>query len=232
MTRIFDALQIQGERPHEAREPLGPPPQIYGEPSVLPREELIALYHSLRMQLPQDAPPIIEITSSGRGEGTSTLARDLSNAVASTLGLRVLLVVVETREGFDAGLEAVATGEAVATDVIAPARDGPFYRAALSVFGAGARFLFDSGGMERVFAELVELVDIVFIDAPPILVEVGSMVLSRCVGGVVLVVEAERTRAPIVEQARRAIEANGGRLLGVVMNKRRYHIPRSIYRRL
>jgi hypothetical protein len=46
------------------------------------------------------------------------------------------------------------------------------------------------------------------------------------------VVEAERTRAPIVEQARRAVEANGGRLLGVVMNKRRYHIPRAIYRRL
>jgi len=58
------------------------------------------------------------------------------------------------------------------------------------------------------------------------------MVLTRCVGGVVLVVEAERTRAPIVEQARRAVEANGGRLLGVVMNKRRYHIPRAIYRRL
>lgn len=229
MTRIFDALQIQGER---ARDPLGATSQLYGEPSVLPREELISFYHTLRMQLPQDAPPIVEITSSSRGEGTSTLARDLSNAVASTLGLRVLLVVVDTREGVEPGLETVATGNAAATDVIAPARDGPFYRATLSVFGAGARFLFDSGGMERVFAELVELVDIVFIDAPPILAEVGSMVLTRCVGGVVLVVEAERTRAPIVEQARRAIEANGGRLLGVVMNKRRYHIPRSIYRRL
>jgi Mrp family chromosome partitioning ATPase len=229
MTRIFDALQIQGER---SRDPLGPTSQVYGEPSTLPREELIALYHTLRMQLPQDAPPIVEITSSSRGEGTSTVARDLANAVASTLGLRVLLVVVEARDAVEPGLETVANGEAAATDVIAPARDGPFYRASLSVFGAGARFLFDSGRMERVFAELVELVDIVFIDAPPILSEVGSMVLTRCVGGVVLVVEAERTRAPIVEQARRAIEANGGRLLGVVMNKRRYHIPRSIYRRL
>jgi protein-tyrosine kinase len=229
MTRIFDALQIQNERP---RDPLGATPQVYGEPSVLARDELIALYHTLRMQLPQEAAPIIEITSSSRGEGTSTLARDLANAVASTLGLRVLLIVVDTREGVGPGLEAVATGDALAADVIAPARDGPFYRGNLSVFGSGARFLFDSGGLERVFAELVELVDIIFIDAPPILAEVGSMVLTRCVGGVVLVVEAERTRAPIVEQSRRAIEANGGRLLGVVMNKRRYHIPRAIYRRL
>jgi Mrp family chromosome partitioning ATPase len=229
MTRIFDALQIQGE---QAPDTLDQTQQVYGEPTTLPREELIAFYHTLRTQLPKEAPPIIEITSSSRGEGTSTVARDLSNAVASTLGLRVLLVVVESREGTDRGLEAVATGDARATDVIAPARDGPFYRATLSVFGTGARFLFDSGGMERVFAELTELVDIVFIDAPPILAEVGSMVLSRCVGGVVLVVEAERTRAPIVEQARRAIEANGGRLLGAVMNKRRFHIPRAIYQRL
>jgi protein-tyrosine kinase len=228
MTRIFDALQIQkesGETPSAAS-------QVYGEPGILPREELIGLYHTLRTQLPSEAAPIFEITASTRGEGTSTLARDLSNAVASTLGLRVLLVSVESREGLEPGLEAVATGDAIATDVIAPARDGPFYRASLSVFGAGARFLFDNGGLARVFAELMDLVDIVFIDAPPILAEVASMVLTRCAGGVLLVVEAEKTRAPIVEQARRAIEANGGRLLGVVMNKRRFHIPRAIYRRL
>jgi protein-tyrosine kinase len=229
MTRIFDALQIHGETAREMP-PVGP--QVYGEPSVLPREELIALYHTLRTQLPQDAPPVFEITASTRGEGTSTLTRDLANAVAATLGLRVLLVAVESREGAEAGLEAVASGSAIATDVIAPARDGPFYRATLSVLGAGARFLFESGGLEKVLAELIELVDVVFIDAPPILAEVASMVLTRCVGGVVLVVEAEKTRAPIVEQARRAIEANGGRLLGVVMNKRRYHIPRAIYQRL
>jgi Mrp family chromosome partitioning ATPase len=229
MTRIYDALQIEDET---ARETSGQAPHVYGEPSILPREELIALYHTLRTQLPQDAAPVFEITASIRGEGTSTVARDLANAVAATLGLRVLLVQVETRESAEAGLETVATGNAIATDVIAPARDGPFYRSSLSVFGPSARFLFESGGLERVLGELIELVDVVFIDAPPILAEVASMVLSRCVGGVVLVVEAEKTRAPIVEQARRAIEANGGRLLGVVMNKRRFHIPRAIYQRL
>jgi protein-tyrosine kinase len=229
MTRIFDALQIHGEA---AREMPAVGPQVYGEPSVLPREELIALYHTLRTQLPQEAPPIFEMTASTHGEGTSTLARDLANAVAATLGLRVLLVTVESREGTEPGLETVAAGNAIATDVIVPARDGPFYRTSLSVAGAGARFLFESGGLEKMLGELIELVDVVFIDAPPILAEVASMVLTRCVGGVVLVVEAEKTRAPIVEQARRAIEANGGRLLGVVMNKRRYHIPRAIYQRL
>jgi Mrp family chromosome partitioning ATPase len=229
MTRIFDALQINARRQNDSASTAG---QVYGEPGILPRDELISLYHTIRTQLPQDARPIVEITSSSRGEGTSTLARDLSNAVASTLGLRVLLVLVETTEGVEAGLGAVAAGRSNVVDVITPARDGPFYRTSLAMSGSAARYLFDSGGLDRVFGEALELVDVIFIDAPPILSEVASLVLTHCAGGVVLVVEAERTRAPIVEQARRAIESNNGRLLGVVMNKRRYHIPRAIYRQL
>jgi Mrp family chromosome partitioning ATPase len=229
MTRIFDALQIHGQR---HRDSFGSASQVYGEPSLLPRDELVALYHSIRTQLPEDAPAIIEITASNRGEGTTTLARDLANTIAGTLGLRVLLVSVESGEGMEQGLEAVASGDVGISEVISAAKDGPFYRTSLSVSGSSARYLFDSGGLDRTFAETLELVDLVLIDAPPILSDVAGMVLSRCAGGVILVVEAERTRAPIVEQARRAIESNGGRLLGVVMNKRRYHIPRAIYRRL
>jgi Mrp family chromosome partitioning ATPase len=231
MTRIFEALQI---RRREQRDSGAAAPQshVYGEPSLLPRDELIALYHSLRTQLSDGTPAIVEITASSSGEGTSTLARDLANAVSSTLGMRVLLILVEPHQGPLIGLEAAAAGDATVTEAIAPAQDGPFYRATLSATGAGSRMLFDSGGLERVFRELLDLVDIVFIDAPPVLADVASLVLARCAGGVLLVIEAERTRAPIVEQARRAIESNGGRLLGVVMNKRRYHIPRSIYQRL
>jgi protein-tyrosine kinase len=229
MTRIFDALQIHGDRQQES---YGTAPQVYGEPSMLPRDELIALYQTIRTQLPEDARPIVAITSSSRGEGTSTLARDLATAVASSLGLRVLLIVVEAGDGFESGLETVAAGEMALTEAITPARDGPFYRASLSVNGPAARFLLENGALDRILAQTLQLVDIVLIDAPPILADVASMVLTRSAGGVVLVVEAERTRAPIVEQARRAIESNGGRLLGVVMNKRRYHIPPAIYRRL
>jgi len=227
MTRIFDALRIHDQRD----QPVGAG-QVYGEPSMLARDELVSLYHGIRTQLPEDARAIVEITSSGRGEGTSTLARDLANTVAGNLGLRVLLVVIGAAESVAGGLEGVAAGRVEVADVIAPAKDGPFYRATLAVSGTSARFLFDSGELDRVFAAALDLVDFIVIDAPPILADVASMVLTRIAGGVLLVVEAERTRAPIVDQARRAIEGNGGRLLGVVMNKRRFHIPRAIYRRL
>jgi Mrp family chromosome partitioning ATPase len=50
--------------------------------------------------------------------------------------------------------------------------------------------------------------------------------------GVVLVLEADKTRKPVAENLKNQIVQNGGNLLGMVFNNRRYHIPEAVYRRL
>ena len=50
--------------------------------------------------------------------------------------------------------------------------------------------------------------------------------------GVVLVVESEKTRWEVAESARKWIKSGNGNVLGVVLNKRKYHIPNWLYRRL
>ena len=50
--------------------------------------------------------------------------------------------------------------------------------------------------------------------------------------GVVLVLEAEKTRWQVADKARESIENHGGKVLGVVLNKRRYYIPDFIYSRI
>jgi Mrp family chromosome partitioning ATPase len=52
------------------------------------------------------------------------------------------------------------------------------------------------------------------------------------VDGVVLVVEAEKTRWPVAETVRDKIKNSGGNILGIVLNKRRYYIPDWIYNKL
>ena len=47
-----------------------------------------------------------------------------------------------------------------------------------------------------------------------------------------LVLEAGKTRRQVAIRARKELEEAGGKLLGVVLNKRRYYIPDWIYRRL
>jgi Mrp family chromosome partitioning ATPase len=49
---------------------------------------------------------------------------------------------------------------------------------------------------------------------------------------VVLVVEAESSRTPVVADLRDMIMARGANLAGIVLNKRRFYIPEKIYRRL
>lgn len=54
--------------------------------------------------------------------------------------------------------------------------------------------------------------------------------VARWCNGVVLVVEADRTRLDEIDHARMRIERVGGHLLGCVLNKRKYPIPGWLYR--
>ena len=71
--------------------------------------------------------------------------------------------------------------------------------------------------------------DWVILDGPPITVYSDAAILAPLVDGVVLVVEAEKTRWEVVSQAKRTLEESGGRILGAVLNRQRYHIPPALY---
>lgn len=73
--------------------------------------------------------------------------------------------------------------------------------------------------------------DYIVIDAPQYSTSESMMMTTR-VNGVLLIVESRRTRVASAVRAKRQIEAIGGKLLGVVLNKRRYPIPKWLYQRL
>jgi Mrp family chromosome partitioning ATPase len=52
------------------------------------------------------------------------------------------------------------------------------------------------------------------------------------VDGIILVLDAEKTKWRVARHVRERIEIAGGNILGVVFNKRRYHIPQFIYKYL
>jgi Mrp family chromosome partitioning ATPase len=70
------------------------------------------------------------------------------------------------------------------------------------------------------------------LDCPAVSTNPDSVVLSRSCDGVVIVVEAETTRGPVVRSTVETVERFGGRVLGLAFNKRRFYIPPWIYRRL
>jgi Mrp family chromosome partitioning ATPase len=74
--------------------------------------------------------------------------------------------------------------------------------------------------------------DLILIDSAPVAIAHDGVDLSRIVDGVVLVLEAEKTRGPAVKSVKDRIVNNGGKILGIVFNKRRYYIPGWMYKRL
>lgn len=74
--------------------------------------------------------------------------------------------------------------------------------------------------------------DTIILDCPPILENSSAVTLASKTDGVVMVVEAGRVRREVVQRAVDLIDDTGGHVLGVVLNKRRYPIPRLFYRML
>ena len=72
----------------------------------------------------------------------------------------------------------------------------------------------------------------VFLDCSALQTSDTAALFAPSVDGVVVVVEAERTRKEQVRNAMNTIETAKGNLLGCVLNKRRYSIPQWIYSRL
>lgn len=91
------------------------------------------------------------------------------------------------------------------------------------------------GGLEQGLDNLQTLrfvFDYVFLDCSALNTSDAAALFAPSVDGVVVVVEAERTRKEQVRNALKTIETAKGNLLGCVLNKRRYSIPKWIYSKL
>ncbi len=72
----------------------------------------------------------------------------------------------------------------------------------------------------------------VTVDAPALERSYEAITLAGQMDAVIVVVEAERTRAPVVEHLVNVLRRAEAPVVGTVLNKRRYRIPRFLYSRL
>lgn len=84
-------------------------------------------------------------------------------------------------------------------------------------------------GLERLQAFRSEF-DYTLIDCPALKASYEAAMLAPIVDGVVLVVEADRTKRDQIRRAQQAIGMSNGKLLGLVLNKRQYLVPKWLYR--
>jgi Mrp family chromosome partitioning ATPase len=85
---------------------------------------------------------------------------------------------------------------------------------------------------ERFWRSMVAEFDEVVIDSPAVTESQIGLVMSSRADGVVVVVEAEATRKSQVLRLMEDLHMFHAQVLGTVFNKRTYHMPRWLYRRL
>ncbi|HEX6186946.1 MAG TPA: hypothetical protein VFZ40_02605 [Pyrinomonadaceae bacterium] len=87
----------------------------------------------------------------------------------------------------------------------------------------------DGAGLDRVHA-LRATFHHTLLDCPSINDSPAALLIVPQVDGVVLVVEADRTRRDQILRARQTIEMSGGKLSAMVLNKRQHLVPEWLYR--
>ncbi len=184
---------------------------------------------------------VLAVTSAWPGEGVSFVAFHTAVSLAKGLENSVLLVDANFRKpslhrifGHDnrVGLSDVLSGS---VDIHAAIR--PSYMPYLAFLPTGGPLAdpapyFRSEKFETFIKIARSRFDYVILDTPPVSRFADCLVMGPRVDNIVLVVRAHKTKKQIVQHVKEQIIKHGGRIMGVVLNRRQFFIPEFIYKRL
>jgi len=252
MSKIYEALN-QAQKEKRGSGPTSKLPTSHlSMPLSTPDSEepvfenaMLSLYQSIESLLRNSPKKVIQFIGSREGEGASTIAREFGLMIAKKLDKSVLILDADqlnpgqhlffgiTPEyGWEDMLRDDAKVSGDVDKVLYQVKDSNLYLCPVSPNGPFTHHVFDSPKIEDLWKKLKERFDLILVDSPAATVSPNGIAISRNVDGVVLVLEAEKTRWPVAESVKDKITNNGGKILGVVFNKRRYYIPEFIYKNL
>lgn len=169
------------------------------------------------------------VTSASPQEGKSTTVANLGTVIAQA-GKRVVIIDADLRKPSQHRLFGLSNDRGLSTLLL----EGCSNQAAdylqpspvqgLQILPSGPlppnpAELLSTPVLGQALEQLLREVDLVLIDSPPVLGIADPIVLSGCVDGTVLVVDAARTRADALKGATEALSRSGTRVLGAVLNK-------------
>ncbi|HEV3470249.1 MAG TPA: polysaccharide biosynthesis tyrosine autokinase [Pyrinomonadaceae bacterium] len=197
------------------------------------RSPLAEAYRHLRTSLllsrAGQAPRTLLVSSSLPGEGKTTTSVNTAVSLAQT-GARVVVVDADMRRPRlhkifhapnRAGLSTILSSTMTDEELL-----GLLHRdeaSGLDVLTAGPvspnpAELLGSDQMRRLVAALEARYQHVVIDSPPIVPFTDSVLISKVVDGVILVVHGGRSSRGVVRRSKQILQEVGARVLGVVLN--------------
>lgn len=204
--------------------------------------EMLALCRSIDNLDPAHAPKVVQFIGIKGKEGVSTVVRELAVAATRLLKKRVLILDAahhapsqHTHFGLEepnGWIEAIANSDPV-TRACYPVleEDQTLHLSPIAPKASFPHWCADGAALDPLFRGLKQSFDLVLVDSAPALLSADALTTCRFCDGVILVFAAEGSWR-LAEAARTTIAEHGGSILGVVFNKRTFHIPECIYKRL
>jgi protein-tyrosine kinase len=248
MSRIYEALQ-QAQRERKGLErpdlPLLESPAAAraaaDSPGLDMEREMIVLYQNICFLLPDVTNHVIQFLGSLPGEGTSTIVREFSKVLTTVLNKTVLLLDADRKSPNQqlvfnvkpiCGWEDVLEDRETIDKAVYQIGNSRLFLCPVSPHSTLDAHISDSPKMGDLLGGLRERYDLILVDCPPVAASPDGLSLCRRTDGVVMVLGAEETRWPVADKTKNQIIKAGGNILGLVLNKRRHHIPNFLYKQL
>jgi len=211
----------------------------------IPRQPQYNRYQEINAKLitrfSKESIKSIMFTSTAHGDGSSFTAVSFARTLARDSRLNVLLIDANLRlpglhEIFNIkykkGWSNLLTQDKDKTFFLKKWEHGGLY---LFSFGENTPEpinLFGSIHFVKTLQSMREKFHYVIFDVPPVTIYTESIVIASKVDGVILVLQADKTRQQVALRAKQEMENAGANILGVILNKRKHYIPEWIYQRL
>lgn len=253
MSNIFDALKKKEGGDPARSAPSGPFPVQPVAHATAPAgrdsdfqllREIRSLAERILSDLPRSGRRVVALTGATAGEGVTTVALHLARTVAKDTDGKILLVDADMArlsksltQASGASLQAPGLVELLAGEVdlskaVLSTDVGNLHFLPSGVDLARGKEIIVSDRMRDFIDDMGQIYKMVILDCSPILTHSESRTLASFTDGAVLVLRSGRTRREVVQKALALLQGANVRVLGVVLNQRRYPIPGFIYRHL
>ncbi|MFH7818880.1 CpsD/CapB family tyrosine-protein kinase [Neobacillus thermocopriae] len=168
------------------------------------------------------------ITSSGPGEGKSTIAANMA-VVFAQQGRRVLLVDADMRKPtvhytFNQlntyGLTSVLARQMTLEKAVKETDEKDLFLLTSGPIPPNPAELLSSMAMERFFREAQEQFDMIVFDTPPLMAVTDAQILANKCDGTILVVSSGKTDKDQLVKAKDLLDSVQSKLLGTVLNNK------------
>lgn len=204
------------------------------------QEQYEALKHSLLTNYPVESLRSIILTGTAFGDGSSNTSVNLAVAMAQEAWRSILLIDADLRhpslhEAFTLpvgkGLFDYLADESVSAPQLNKIKDNLHLLTAGS-FETNSAGLLDSTRFDDLLHDMEARFNHVIIDCPPVTMFSETRVVASKADGVVLVLNAGKTRKNVAVTAKQILQESNAQILGVALNRRQFYIPEWIYKKV